>query len=179
MNLPNLLTALRLALTPVIVYLIVRHDLRSAVLVTFIAGISDAFDGYLARRLQVTSRLGAYLDPIADKVMLVAVYLALGAVEAFPAWLVWLVLGRDVLILLMAIAGWLLFRFRDFPPSKYGKISTFLQMMAAGTALMAGAFPLPAFTALVTPFILGAAAGTILSGAHYVWLALSRVRARI
>ncbi len=178
MNLPNLLTALRLVLTPVIVVLIGRRDFRLAVLVTFLAGISDAFDGYLARRFHASSRVGAYLDPIADKTMLVAVYLALGAAQVFPAWLVWLVLGRDAVILAMALVGWAVFRFREFPPSQWGKISTFFQMMAAGTALLAGAFPVAILTALVWPAIWCAAGATVVSGAHYLWLAAGRVRSR-
>src|SRR5207249_4351789 len=95
----------------------------------FIAAVTDAFDGLLARRLGVESAFGQMLDPIADKVLLSSVFVALAMIAAIPWWLAWLMLGRDALILLFA-AGVLLFTKtrRTFPPSLWGKLSTIVQM---------------------------------------------------
>lgn len=92
-------------------------------------GATDGFDGYLARRFHATSKLGAMLDPVADKLLLCGAFFTLAMNGTIPSWLAWLVLGRDILILLFVI-GVLLFTNvrRDFPPSVAGKISTIIQM---------------------------------------------------
>ena len=131
LNLPNLLTIGRLVLVPLIVRELWLHDFRLALLLVFIAGATDAVDGFLARRFMWATRLGAYLDPIADKALLVSVYVMLAVDGVVPVWLVGLVLGRDVLILAMVAWGWFVARVRSFPPSVWGKVSTFLQIATA------------------------------------------------
>ena len=98
MNLPNIISVCRLLCVPVAIYLILNGLMLAAFCVFVAAGISDAVDGYLAKRLGQTSALGAYLDPIADKVLLVSVYLTLGQAGHLPSWLVILVVFRDLLI---------------------------------------------------------------------------------
>ena len=100
-NLPNFFTVIRLLLTPFILEALWKFQFRKALVLVLIAGATDALDGYLARQFGWTTRLGAYLDPIADKLLLVSVYIMLGVDRAIPYWLVWVVLGRDVLILAM------------------------------------------------------------------------------
>lgn len=142
---------------------LVVDDCRGALILLALAAATDAADGYLARRYAWTSRLGAWLDPIADKLLLTAVFISLGVLRVVPSWLVWLVIGRDALILLMAAMGLLFTRHRDFPPSVWGKISTVVQI---GTALAGVAWcsmQLPDALVWLT------AAVTIISGVHYLW----------
>lgn len=101
----------------------------AALLLFAAAAWTDWLDGFFARRLKVQSRLGAVLDPLADKILLSGTYLTLALSGGMPAWVAWIVLGRDVLIL--AAAGVLLAftgKRREFPPSKWGKISTGFQI---------------------------------------------------
>jgi cardiolipin synthase (CMP-forming) len=128
-NIPNLLSLSRLFLAPVAVWAIVSANYSLALLIFFIAGVTDGLDGWLARRLGKITRFGAYIDPIADKALLSAVFVALGIAGLAPWWVVWLVFGRDLLILCMAGAGLLLTRERNFPPSLWGKISTAVQIL--------------------------------------------------
>jgi cardiolipin synthase len=97
--LPNLISLARLGAAPVAVWLIVAGHDRAAFFVVLAAGLSDALDGALARLLGGVTRLGSLIDPVADKVLLVGIYVALGVREALPWWLVGLVLTRDILIL--------------------------------------------------------------------------------
>ena len=96
-SLPNLLTCVRIALTPVIVFALIASNCRDAFWLSLFAGLTDAADGYLARRMGYETRIGAYLDPIADKVLLTALYLCFGVADLVPWWLVWLVVGRQTI----------------------------------------------------------------------------------
>lgn len=151
-------------------------DYRSALLLIFVAGATDALDGYLARRFDCTSRLGAYLDPIGDKLLLVSVYVTLGLRGGVPRWLMWLVLGRDALILGMVAFALLATTVRRFPPSIWGKISTVFQVMGA-LAIIAGNAYFPnrpqVYDQVAT---VPTAIATLWSGLHYVWLALRQFR---
>ncbi len=168
-NLPNLLTGLRLILIPFIVQELWNADYRQAVLLLWVAGVTDLLDGYLARRFQWTSRLGAYLDPVGDKLMLVSVYVTLGLRGAVPLWLMWLVLGRDAVILGMVAIALLVTAIRSFPPSVWGKISTVIQVMGA-LIVIAGHAYVPeesrVFQQIVVPVI---ALATVASGLDYLW----------
>ena len=167
LNLANLISALRIALTPVAVYAILTHRFSLALAVFFVAGMTDALDGLAARRLHLQTRLGTYLDPIADKLLLSAAYLALGISGAVPWWLVILIFARDLAILAMAGAALAFTAYREFPPSVWGKISTLLQLLAAGATLVKGS--IGAGWPPLEPFFWLAAAATIWSGAGYVW----------
>jgi cardiolipin synthase len=174
LNLANLLTFARLALAPVAVRAILAHEFRLALAIFFVAGVTDALDGLAARRLGTQTSLGAYFDPIADKVLVSAAYLALGFSGNVPWWLVILIFGRDLTILAMAGAALLFTTHRSFPPSVWGKISTFFQLLAAGAVLMAGAFPVMRLP--LNPFFWVTAATTVWSGAGYVWRGAKTVR---
>lgn len=130
-NLPNLVTLARLVLAPFVASDILHGRYAHAIILLFIAGFTDVLDGFLARQLKIATRTGAYFDPIADKILLGLIYISLGAASALPWWMVAVVFGRDILILAMAAYGLLFTSLRKFPPSVWGKISTFLQIGAA------------------------------------------------
>jgi cardiolipin synthase len=164
-NLPNLFTFARLVLAPFVASDILHGRYGRAIILLFAAGFTDVIDGFLARRFQISTRVGAYFDPIADKILLSVVYVSLGLAGAMPWWMVAVVFGRDVLILAMAGYGLLFTAVRKFPPSVWGKISTFLQIGAALVVLGARA-GIPAPVTLALSLML---AGTIVSGLHYIW----------
>jgi cardiolipin synthase len=147
---PNSLTLARIALTPYLFLLMWRHDYRALLWPFALVGITDVIDGFLARRFQWTSRLGAYLDPIADKLLLSGSFLVLALSGAIPGGLAAVVLGRDIVILAAAgILYWLQSR-HAFPPSPWGKLSTFVQVLYIMFAMgnLAGIHVAPAVIAL-------------------------------
>jgi cardiolipin synthase len=139
LNAPNLFTLFRLLLTPFVASAILNGFYGRAIVLFFAAGITDVIDGLLARRMGESTRVGAYLDPIVDKILLSVIYVSLGWVGAIPWWMVAIVFGRDVLILGMAAYGLLFTSIRKFPPSVWGKISTFFQIAAALVVMCARA----------------------------------------
>ena len=173
-NLPNLFTLARLALAPFIAIAILHGNYGRALILFFAAGVSDAFDGFLARKLGEATRVGAYLDPVADKILMAVIYLSLGFAGAIPWWMVAIVFGRDVLILGMVAWGLLFTSIRRFPPSIWGKVSTFLQILAA-LCVMGDRYGVqaPAQTALWLMI-----AATIWSGIHYAFRGLQLLRAQ-
>jgi cardiolipin synthase (CMP-forming) len=171
-NLPNLFTLARLILAPFIASDILRGHYSRAIVLLFAAGFTDVIDGYLARRLKASTPAGAYFDPIADKILLSAIYIALGLAGVMPWWMVAVVFGRDVLILAMAAYGLLFTTLRKFPPSVWGKISTFFQIAAALMVMVERA----GVAAPVTLALCLMLVGTIISGLHYVWRAVGMLR---
>jgi len=173
-NLPNLLTLLRVFLTPFVAAAILQGSYNRALVLFFLAGISDVVDGLLARRLGEATRAGAYFDPIADKILLVVIYISLGLRRAIPWWMVALVFARDLLILAMAAYGLLFTSIRKFPPSVWGKISTFLQISAA-LVVMGARAGIPAPVELALGLMV---AGTAWSGLHYAWRGIRLLRSK-
>jgi cardiolipin synthase len=170
-KLPNLLTFARICLTPILAASVAGQHYRAAFWWLVAAGVTDALDGWVARRFGGVSRLGALLDPLADKALLVAGYVALAMAGAVPAWLAVLVVGRDAAILLVAAVLLALGVRRRFPPSVWGKLSTFWQIFTGSFALGVRAFGVEALApALPWLFVLTAAA-TGWSGLHYAWTA--------
>src|SRR5947207_11466831 len=110
LSIPNLITLGRILLVPVMVWAIAAGEMRIAFLLFLAAGISDAIDGFLAKRFGMATALGAYLDPLADKAMIVSIYIALGIQEAIPRWLVILVVSRDIMIVSAVMLSWLMDR---------------------------------------------------------------------
>jgi cardiolipin synthase len=176
LTLPNLFTLARLALAPFVVYqILIRRHMAAAALFA-IAAATDLIDGYLARKLHSATSAGAYLDPIADKLLLSGVFLALAIIRSAPLWLVAVILGRDLLILGSSGAALLLTRLRAFPPSVWGKASTFFQILTAVAYLARNAFGSPALATLCGALIWPAAALTIWSGIDYGWRGWRLVR---
>jgi len=134
-SLPNLITLARLLAVPVMVWLIVSGQWTAAFWLFVGAGISDGVDGYIAKRFDAESVLGSYLDPIADKVMLVCVFITLGIADEISAWLVIIIVSRDALI----VGGTLLSQIVERPikmkPLFVSKINTVAQIVLAAVAL--------------------------------------------
>jgi cardiolipin synthase len=167
-QIPNLISAIRLLAAPLLMWLICTNHFASALLLTIPIGISDWADGYLARRLQVTSKLGTYIDPAADKVLLVTAFLSLGLDGAIPPWLVGLVIGRDIVIVVGVSLLWRLRHRTEFTPLIAGKISTTFQIVTVLVVLMSRVFLWRAMHgALLACFAL-TAVFTVVSGVGYV-----------
>jgi len=164
---PNQITLLRLGFLPFFLILISYEQYRWALLVLVAAGLSDAVDGLLARKLNQRSPLGAYLDPIADKLLLSSSFIILAFKQKLAWWLTIIVLSRDVLILMVAVVILLISGYRPFPPSIYGKLATALQILLVFMVVLSAAYPHPGFT-LVNRFLIYAVTGiTVFSAFHY------------
>ena len=134
-NIPNLITLGRILLVPVIIWAITSGQMAAAFVLFVIAGVSDAVDGFLAKRFHMQSEMGALLDPLADKALLVSIYVALGISADLPRWLVILVVSRDVIIIGAVIVSWLLDRPIPMKPLMISKINTLVQVTYAALAL--------------------------------------------
>ena len=170
-TLPNLLTFLRLVALPFLVMTILdgRHSL--ALVIFLVAAITDIVDGYLARHFGMGSPLGAYLDPIADKLFLVSSFVvfalrATPTVVHVPIWLLVLTIFRDVLILVIALVMYLALGTREFPPSVLGKLTTFSEICLIVAILLANVDALPPLVAQAFFWIVASLA--VASGLHYV-----------
>ncbi len=135
MNLPNLITIARILLVPVTVWLIISEAFGLAFLAFIVAGVSDGVDGAIARRYGLRTELGAYLDPLADKALLVSIYVSLGMLKVLPAWLVILVVTRDILIVGAVILSRLMDKPLQMAPLMISKINTAAQIVFAGAVL--------------------------------------------
>jgi cardiolipin synthase (CMP-forming) len=137
MSIPNLITLARILLVPILVWAIISGEMRLAFLLFLAAGISDAVDGFLAKRFGMATELGAYLDPLADKVLIVSIYVALGITAALPAWLVILVVSRDIMIVGAILLSWLVDRPVAIKPLLVSKLNTAAQIVFATLVLAA------------------------------------------
>ena len=167
LSIPNLITLARILLVPVVVWAITSGAMKTAFLLFLAAGVSDAVDGFLAKRFGMQTELGAYLDPLADKAMIVSIYVALGFVNVIPRWLVILVVSRDIMIVSAVMLSWLIGRPVAIKALAISKANTVAQIVLALLALASQAFafdaePILTFTmALVTVL-------TLLSIAFYL-----------
>jgi cardiolipin synthase (CMP-forming) len=174
-NLANLVTVGRLLMVPPLVWLIVTERLHAAFWLFLAAALSDAIDGFIAKRFNAKTTLGSYLDPLADKVLLDGIYIALAMGHWLPVWLVALVIGRDLLI----VCGVALIRRRHATfrpkPLLIGKINTFAQILLAASALghVGGWVDLDA---AVEVLVIVVALTTLLSGAGYAGQAVRSIR---
>jgi cardiolipin synthase len=178
LNLANLLSLARLAAAPWLAFLLIERNSAGAFWLLLACGLSDYLDGFLARRLGQQSSAGAILDPIADKVLLVTLYLALGFIGAMPLWLAALVLLRDCAILLGAAAALLFTRVRRFPPSPWGKISTLYQFLFAGGVVLYGIIPAYVPLELMAVLLGATVTATLWSGFDYLRVFWRRLRAK-
>ncbi len=171
LTLPNFLTMLRMAMVPFFVISVNEHDFRLALWTFVIAGLTDSLDGYLARTLKMRSRFGAYLDPIADKILITCAYVALtvpqGQEVVIPLWLTIIALFRDFLIMVVALVLYLVEGLRHFPPSILGKVTTTMQVVTITVVLLANLAVVPGWLApscFYSSFIL-----VIVSGFNYIY----------
>jgi cardiolipin synthase len=166
-NLPNLITLARILVVPVVVWAIASGEMLFAFILFLAAGVSDAVDGLIAKRFGMTSELGAYLDPLADKTLIVSIYVALGITEAVPRWLVILVVSRDIMIVGAVMLSWLVGKPVVVKPLLISKLNTVAQIVFAGLVLAAlGMRFNPGWT--LTAMMMLVAALTLLSVGAYV-----------
>jgi cardiolipin synthase len=146
---PNFLTLIRMAMVPFFVIAVFDRDLRLALWIFVLAGATDAVDGWIARRFNSQSVVGAYLDPIADKMLVTVAYVTLtfdvGQLWVIPLWLTILALFRDFLITLMAVILYVVEGIRRFPPSKLGRATTFMHVVTVSVVLIANGLWLPSW----------------------------------
>ena len=160
MSIPNIITLGRILLVPIIVWAIASSEMEIAFAIFFIAGVSDAVDGFLAKRFNMASELGALLDPLADKALLVSIYVALGIWGAVPHWIVILVVSRDIMIVSAVIVSWLFGKPVPMKPLMVSKLNTAAQVAFAALVMAALGFrfnPVPydqILMGLVTVFTL-------------------------
>jgi cardiolipin synthase len=167
LNIPNLITLARILSVPVMVWAISSGEMLFAFILFGLAGLSDAVDGYLAKRLDMASELGAYLDPIADKALIVSIYVSLGIAGAVPRPLVILVVSRDIMIVGAVMLAWLIGKPIPAKPLLVSKINTAAQIVFAGLVLASLGFGFDA--GLLFDVVMAiVAALTLLSIAAYV-----------
>lgn len=178
LNLPNLLSLLRMGLIPFFIIAMTRGDTSQALLIFVIAGVTDALDGFLARFWRQQTALGAYLDPAADKLLLVTAYVSLtlesvAPVVAIPLWITILVIARDVVIVTTVAALYMALEVRSFRPTVLSKLTTVTQVVAVALVLIANAWNGAGVLELAAHWSLYLVAFfTLASGLHYVLLAM-------
>ena len=167
MSIPNLITLARILLVPVVIWAITSGEMRIAFLLFFAAGASDAIDGFLAKRFGMQTELGAYLDPLADKALIVSIYLTLGVNGFIPLWLVILVVSRDILIVGGIMLSWLVGPPLKIKPLLVSKLNTVAQLVFASVVLGSLGFnyEVPTLTLILMGLV---AVLTLLSVAAYV-----------
>ncbi len=174
---PNLLTLLRLFIIPYLVIEILDGRYGVAFGLFVLAGISDGFDGLVARWLSQHTRLGQYLDPIADKLLLSTLFLVLTHVGLVPRYVTVLVFSRDLGILLIATLLFATGTLRDFRPSLLGKLNTLVQIVGLTVVLVEQVWPRMEVGLLRGDLLRAIAVLAPVSAAHYAWIVFRRVSA--
>ena len=164
---PNQLTLLRLGFLPLFLISVFYEHYRVGLAVLLIAAVTDALDGFMARRLNQRTALGAYLDPIADKLLLSSSFVVLALRGKIHWWLTIMVISRDVLMLTTAAVIILVAGYRRFPPSIYGKLTTFFQIVLVFEAVTQAAFPHAHLQFVQAALRYTVAALTVISGVQY------------
>jgi cardiolipin synthase (CMP-forming) len=180
LNLPNFLTLVRIVAIPFFLVLLASHLYIDALAVFILGGVTDGLDGFLARRMNQKTSLGAYLDPIADKLLLTSSFIMLGMMGSLPPWLVVLVVSRDVVIL----AGFVFVSFMvherfEVQPSLMGKLSTAFQLLTIAVVLV-----MLANTEILSPWaddvlFYVTSATTVISGVQYIYRGLFWLQNRV
>ncbi len=171
-------TLARLVLTPVIGWAVVNDRALLAGWLCGAAGLTDVLDGYLARSLRATSSTGQYLDPLADKILLTGVYLALAWHGSVPWALVALILGRDLALVLASAIAMKFTSYNNYRPAIPGKICTFSQIITAVVILASNAFASAGLVTLSRVLIWWTALATVTSAVHYSWRGIAFFRTR-
>jgi len=171
LNIPNSISLLRICLVPLAVWLIISGKFQAAFIVFVIAGLSDAADGYIAKRFGMKTVLGSYLDPLADKLLLVSIYITLGTLGEIPSWLVILIVSRDILIISGFVLSWMLDHPFAIDPALISKANTALQIILAAVVLGAMGFEID-FRVMRIFLIYLTGALTLMSASFYLlsWL---------
>lgn len=167
MSIPNLITIARIMMVPVIIYLMIAGQFAAAFWLFILAGVSDGVDGFIAKQFNQATELGAYLDPIADKALLVSIYVTLGVSGHLPVALVMLVVSRDVLIVGAVILSWALDRTVEIAPLLVSKVNTAMQITLACVVLANVGFELQ-LQWVTTGLVVAVTVFTVWSGISYM-----------
>ena len=172
-TIPNFLSLLRMGLIPLFIIAILDGESRKALLIFAVAGLTDALDGFIARFWNQQSPLGAYLDPIADKLLLTSAYILLSFPNLnpgaqIPLWVTVLVIARDVLMVIVALVLYLAAGIRKFPPTILGKITTVFQVTALVLVLISAL--VPQIESVADWILILVAALTLISWVNYVYI---------
>ena len=170
-NIPNMLTILRILITPLFVICLMKGMSFSALLLFTIAGISDGLDGLLARYFNQTSVLGAYLDPIADKLLLTSSYATLAIIKIIPGWVAVLVISRDILIFLGIAIITIVKANIEIRPRMISKCTTVVQLLTIFVILLN--FKIADHYYIINILYYITVAFTIVSGLHYIYIGLN------
>ncbi|MCC5979417.1 MAG: CDP-alcohol phosphatidyltransferase family protein [Salinarimonas sp.] len=171
MTIPNLITVFRLVLVPLVIVAILQGAWVAAFAMFVIAGISDGLDGYIARRFDQRSEFGAMIDPLADKALLISIFVTLAIVAQIPAWIAVLVVFRDAMILMAFVIAVLMTRPMEVKPLTISKVNTALQIGYVALVLGLLAFGIAA-PLIVTLTMWAVAALTVITAGAYlvIWL---------
>lgn len=169
MTIPNLITIARLILVPLVIVMIGQEQWATAFILFVVAGISDGVDGFIAKRFDMRSELGAYMDPVADKALLVSIYVSLSVMGVLPGWVAIVVVSRDVMIVAAIIVSWLMGRPVAIKPLMISKLNTVLQIAFAALVLSEKSFgftlgPVDAAAMWLVVALTAASTGAYLAG---------------
>jgi cardiolipin synthase len=169
MTIPNIITMGRLIIVPLVIVMILQGRWATAFVLFVIAGVSDGIDGFIARRFDMRSEFGAYIDPLADKLLLVSIYVTLAIVGVLPGWLAVVVLFRDIMIVAAVVLSWVMSRPLQIKPLMLSKANTAAQIGFAALVLSTKAFAVD-LAGIDDIAMLAVAALTVASAAAYLAL---------
>jgi len=168
MNLPNAITIIRILLIPLFLYKVLQGEMVFATMVYLTAAISDALDGFIARVWNLQTKLGTFLDPMADKLLITASFLVLSVLKIIPLWLALAVISRDIIIVGGSLLVYLMKEELTISPQPIGKVTTFFQFSYILLVLIQSSFDTSFPTNLHGPMILITGVLTIISGVVYI-----------
>ena len=168
-NIPNLITLTRILLIPLMAYYLMSEAYRIALPIFLVAALSDLADGCIARRFKIASRLGATLDPVADKLNMLVATVLLAWQALMPIWLAIAIVARDIVIVLGSIAYRMTLGHLEVSPTRLSKLNTFIEFTVLLLVMAVAAGWVDAGTSMPTVFLI-VFATVVASGAQYVWL---------
>lgn len=168
MNLPNAITIIRVLLIPLFLYKVIQGEMIFATVVYLTAAISDGLDGFIARVWHLQTKVGTFLDPMADKLLITTSYFTLSVLKIIPLWLALAVISRDIIIVSGSLLVYLMKNELTIRPQPIGKVTTFFQFSYILLVLIQTSTDIPSLSNLYGPMVLITGALTIISGAVYI-----------
>lgn len=170
MNLPNIITILRILLIPVFIILLLYNHIPWALAVFAFSGITDGLDGFIARNSNQRTVLGAYLDPMADKLLLIAGFVTLSFLKIIPLWMTIVLVSRDLILIFGTLILHMIQGYLEISPSWLGKCTTVMQMICILVVLFVMVFDRG--SAILFPLLFSTLILTVVSGLHYIYRAV-------
>lgn len=168
MNLPNAITIIRILLVPLFLYKIIQGEMAFAMAVYLAAAVSDGLDGFIARVWNQKTKLGSFLDPMADKLLVTTSFLTLSLIDIIPIWITLAVISRDIIIVVGSLLVYLMKGELTIHPQPIGKVTTFFQFSYILLVLMGSAFDIPVLYRFYVPMLLITGGLTIISLGVYI-----------